>query len=129
MQEPGFESENEKSKTEIVMAFLKHQWKKLLISGIVILLISIVICIGVILNGKSHYGNTGCGVSCSAVQNMSDFFLTVKGSKVIFVNYKIELCPAYKIRANLGKKKKIVLLVIKIIRVWFLLTYFKVRCC
>jgi len=49
--EPGFESENEKSKTEIVMAFLKHQWKKLLISGIVILLISIVICIGVILNG------------------------------------------------------------------------------
>ena len=104
MQEPGFESENEKSKTEIVMAFLKHQWKKLLISGIVILLISIVICIGVILNGKSHYGNTGCGVSCSAVQNMSDFFLTVKGSKVIFVNYKIELCRAYKIRANLGKK-------------------------
>ena len=53
LQEPGFESENEKSKTEIVMAFLKHQWKKHLISGIVIFLISIVICIGVILSGKS----------------------------------------------------------------------------
>ena len=54
LQEPGFESKNEESKTEIVMAFLKHQWKKLLISGIVIFLISIVICIGVILSGKSE---------------------------------------------------------------------------
>ena len=54
LQEPGFESQNEESKTEIVMAFLKHQWKNLLISGIVIFLISIVICIGVILNGKSQ---------------------------------------------------------------------------